>query len=70
MSKTILAAATAATIALTALGVTAGGASAAVAPVKKPIHHALVCKAGYAPHKIKVHGKWRVACLKVHHKKM
>ena len=67
MSKTILAAATALTIALTAFG--AGGASAAVAPVKKPIHHVLVCKAGYAPHRIKVHGKWRTECLKVHHHK-
>ena len=66
MSKTIFAAAAAATIALTALCVSAGGASAAV-HIKKPFHHVLVCRAGYAPHRIKIHGKWRTECLRVHH---
>jgi hypothetical protein len=40
--------------------------------MKKPIHHTLKCKVGYATHKVKSHGKWVWVCHKVHvvHKPM
>jgi hypothetical protein len=47
-----------------------GEASAATTAPKKPVTHALVCKAGYTPHRVKVHGKWHWACEKVSHKTM
>jgi hypothetical protein len=69
--KTIIIGAAAAGIALGSFGLAAGDASAAVI-IKKPGHHtALVCKAGFNRHQVKVHGKRVWECVKVrvpHHK--
>ena len=66
--RTVLIAATTTAIALGSLGFAANDASAAVM-MKKPghHHHALACKVGFAPHRVRVHGKWRVECVRVHH---
>jgi hypothetical protein len=60
----LVAPAVAAAIALGSLGIGMSAADAAV--VKKPVHHhALVCKKGYAAHKIRVHHHWAWRCQKV-----
>ncbi|MEO8669348.1 MAG: hypothetical protein ABI399_12575 [Bauldia sp.] len=65
--KTLLVGATAAGIALGSFGL-AGDASAAAMMMKKPHHpHALVCKRGFAPHKVKWHGKWHWVCQRISH---
>jgi hypothetical protein len=67
--KTFLIGTTAAGIALGSLGLAASEASAAVM-IKKPMHSALVCKVGYVRHHVKIHGKWRWECVRVHHHPM
>ncbi|HZP20248.1 MAG TPA: hypothetical protein VFB16_08560 [Bauldia sp.] len=62
----LVAAVTAATIALGSLAV--GTVSADAATMKKPVHHVLVCKAGSVVHKVKIGGKWVLRCHKVHPK--
>ncbi len=62
----LVAAVTAATIALGSLAV--GTVSADAATMKKPVHHVLVCKTGSVVHKVKVDGKWVLHCHKVHAK--
>jgi hypothetical protein len=69
----LVAPAIAAAIALGSLGIGVSAADAAV--VKKPMHHhVLVCKKGYAAHKVRVHHHWAWRCHKVvvkkhhHHK--
>ena len=69
--KTLVIGVMTAGIALGSLGLATTDASAAMT-MKKPIHHMLTCKVGYAPHKVKSHGKWVWVCHKVHvvHKPM
>jgi hypothetical protein len=64
----VLAAVTAATIALGSFGV--GSTVASAAMMNKPSHHGLVCKKGYVAHKVKVHGKWKWTCHRLHHHHM
>ena len=63
--KTLLVGATAAGIALGSFGL---AADASAMTMKMPHHpHVLVCKHGFAPHKVKWHGKWRWVCGRVSH---
>jgi hypothetical protein len=64
----VLAAVTAATIALGSFGV--GSTVASAAMMNKPAHHNLVCKKGFVAYKVKVHGKWKWKCHRLRHSHM